>query len=206
MSDARLRELYSQVLARSETGDRGACISAEQMSALVERALPEAEQLATLDHIMSCAACQREFELLRALHQAARRPRRALRIYALAASVALIASAALLARAAWWRDSPDVMRGGVPALTLVSPADDAAVNLPVQLIWRSVEGAARYRVELLDSTGAVAFSATTPDTALTVSRSTPRLLPGSYRWWVAAERREAGPVRASPRRLRIQTR
>jgi hypothetical protein len=200
MNDARLRELYAGLMARNDPSDRNACVSPEQMSAVVERTLPEAERLALLDHITSCRSCHREFELLRALHVAApkARPARPTRRWmALAASVALVATAALV-----WR----AVRGVSQMVTLVSPAEDVVVSLPVELVWRSVTGGgeARYVVELLDSDGAVVFTETTADTALLLFETTSPLSAGTYTWLVVAETRDAGQVRAAPRRLRIQ--
>jgi anti-sigma factor RsiW len=211
MNDARLRELYADLIARNDPSDRNACVSPEQMSALVERTLPEAERLALLDHVTSCKACHKEFELLRALHVAAAQARPARpaqptrRWMVLAASVALIATAALVWLAVW-PGSPDVIRGGggSPVVILVSPAEDVSVSLPAQLVWRSVAPEARYVVELLDSDGAVAFTETTADTVLLLSETTSPLSAGTYTWLVVAETRDAGQVRATPRRLRIQ--
>jgi hypothetical protein len=124
---------------------------------------------------------------------------------ALAASVALVATAALVWRAVW-PGSPDVVRGVSQMVTLVSPAEDVVVSLPVELVWRSVTGGgeARYVVELLDSDGAVVFTETTADTALLLFETTSPLSAGTYTWLVVAETRDAGQVRAAPRRLRIQ--
>jgi len=206
MNHTRLRELYAGLIAGRDPSNRNACVSPEQMSAVVERTSPEAERLALLDHITSCKACLEEFELLRALHVAApkvrpaQRPRRWM---ALAASVALVATAALVWRAVW-PGPPDVVRGVSQMVSLVSPTEDAVVGLPVELVWRSVEGETRYVVEVLDADGAVAFTEMTADTTLLVPAATPSLSVGTYAWLVVAETRDAGQIRSTPRRFRIQ--
>ena len=72
MTEARLRALYQHALAARGGGDatRERCPSPEAMLALVRREGPEEERLATLDHVMSCDACRRELDLLRAIEAA----------------------------------------------------------------------------------------------------------------------------------------
>jgi hypothetical protein len=122
---------------------------------------------------------------------------------ALAASVALVATAVLVWRAVQ-PDPADVIRGGSPVVTLVGPAEDAALSLPVELVWRSVGEDARYVVELLDADGAVVMTETIADTALVLSEATSSIPAGTYTWLVVAGTRDAGQVRSTPRRLRIQ--
>src|SRR4051812_20443832 len=88
------------------------CLPPEAMLALLEREGPESERLATLEHVMSCPDCHREYEWLAAVGRAATeaggRPtrqtlwRRA--PLALAASLMAAVAAGLLIRAQ--------MRGG----------------------------------------------------------------------------------------------
>jgi len=168
----------------------------------------EARRLQALDHVMGCAACHREFELLRALEAAgdgSREPAtvrsigRRIMPLALAASVVLAIGVGLVMRN---RES-DTTRGGGSALVLLTPAAEVAPAQPVTFSWRPFPGAQRYRLELLDRNGAAMFSQLTPDTSLTLP---PELLqPGSsYRWWV----RDATPgsnVASSLRALRIRS-
>jgi hypothetical protein len=207
MSEARLQELYAQALAR-RTGPAEDCVPPEELLALVRQQGDEARRLQTLDHVMGCAACHREFELLRALETAgggSREPvtvrsisRRILHL-ALAASVLLAISVGLMVRN---RES-DVPRGGGSALVLLTPAAEVAPAQPVTFSWRPFPGTQRYRLELLDRNGAAVFSQLTPDTSLTLP---PELLPpgSSYRWWVR-DATPGSPIASSLRALRIRS-
>jgi hypothetical protein len=65
LTDARLRDLYARGLHTPD--ERRGCPDADTMLALVRGEGAEEQRLATIDHVMSCEACSREFELLRAL-------------------------------------------------------------------------------------------------------------------------------------------
>jgi hypothetical protein len=69
MSPTRLQDLYSQAVARRRAAP-GACVSADDVLALVRQEGPETRRLEILDHVMSCRECHREFQLLRALEVA----------------------------------------------------------------------------------------------------------------------------------------
>lgn len=229
LDDRQLRELYDRMLDARSAGARGRCASPEAMLALVRREGPEEERLATLDHVMACGDCAREFELLRAIEDAgvesvangragvelvegaatpqagtipAARPRTSWRRYvplALAASLVLAVGLGVL-----WRNrslGEDGVTRGAATVTLVAPAADVRNDTSgISFVWRPVAGAVRYELELLDAAGGVAFAATTPDT--TVSFSDPRrLVPGAeYRWWVRVVD-AAGAQRASEMRV-----
>ncbi len=97
MTDARLQELYQQMLDAREDADRAHCPAPEDLQALVAREGAEAERLATLDHVMACRSCQREFELLRALRRAAPQERRWRPVtLALAASIVVAVAAGVV--------------------------------------------------------------------------------------------------------------
>ncbi len=195
MNDAELRELYAQILARSGDVDREDCVTPEQLEDLVERRGPETARLEQLDHVMSCAACREEFELLRALAQGQPQGKRRgnLRPLAVAAALAMLVSATAIwqLRDAW--QSPDVTRGPQDVL-LVAPAGQQQPDQPLRFVWRPVEGAWEYQVVLTGSQGAVVLDTATPDTALAFA--TP-LEPGVYIWWVRA-RLDDGSERSSP--------
>ena len=70
MSDDRLRELYAIAQAGRSAGAGGEHPAPEAIAALVRREGPEEARLATLDHVMSCADCRRDFDLLRAVERA----------------------------------------------------------------------------------------------------------------------------------------
>lgn len=210
MTDERLRELYAHAMTKRE-----GCITPEDMLALVQREGNEQHRLGLLDHVMMCADCRREFDLLRTLDAAGREEARD-------ASSLSVPSRSLNRRSGWWRDhsaalaagvvlaafgvgagivreraivhgsTSEVMRGSshttgeTGGIALITPAPDASVTMPVRLVWHPAPTAPRYRVEVLDASGAVVAGTTHTDTVFTVSPSA--LRPGAvYSWWVRAE-------------------
>lgn len=192
VNEERLREVYAGVMASrgAKAGRSGACPSPEAMLALVRHEGAEDARLATLDHVMSCADCRSEFDLLRSIELAGAeagagtRPGRRSWVMpaALAASVLL---AVVIGRLALpvvpenevVRSGPD---GGV---TLVAPATEAPAGSPVRFAWHPIPGAGRYRLEVLTNQGEVALEAETADTSITL-QSAAGLPPGDYQWWV----------------------
>ncbi|HEY0776919.1 MAG TPA: hypothetical protein VGD56_03035, partial [Gemmatirosa sp.] len=76
MTDDQLREAYAAHLRTRDPGTRAdpaACVSPEDLLALVRREGPEPHRLAVLDHVMQCERCRTEFELLRAVEAAGRK-------------------------------------------------------------------------------------------------------------------------------------
>jgi hypothetical protein len=228
MSDGRLRELYQAALA-ARAGGGGShgerCPTPEAIVALVRREGPEEERLETLDQVMACNACRREFDLLRAIESAGteaagkkplartlRFPARLLRAAPLAIAASLLLAIGLgvreRANSASGPDGPDVMRGGTgSAVMLITPEDadtTVAPGAPVTFAWRPDPGAVRYVLEVLDADASVVIGESTSDTVVTL-RDISRLTPGTeYRWWVRAVA-DGGPQRASPvRRLRVR--
>ena len=65
---ARLRRLYSGRVAARGVGT--GCVTPEAILAVIQRDGGEEERLATLEHVMSCASCHREYEWLKALDEA----------------------------------------------------------------------------------------------------------------------------------------
>ena len=207
MSVARLQELYAQALARRTSTAEG-CVPPEELLALVRKQGDEVRRLQTLDHVMGCAACHREFELLRALEAAGAGSREPVTVrsisrrimpLALAASVLLAIGVGLMVRN---RES-DVSRGGRSALVLLTPAAEVAPAQPVTFSWRPFPGTQRYRLELLDRNGVAVFSQLTPDTSLILPAE---LLPpgSSYRWWVR-DATPGSPIASPLRALRIRS-
>ena len=216
LEDKQLRELYDRMLDARRTGGRIQCTSPERILAVVRRTGSDEDRLTTLDHVMSCGECAREFELVRAIEDVGMEsvtsrpavpapPRASWRRYtplALAASLVLAVGVGLL-----WRDGPsgsDGVTRGTSAVTLLAPPAEVRSNGGIAFAWRPVAGTVRYELEVVDSTGAVAFSTTTSDTTAALPNTT-RLAPGAaYRWWVRASD-AAGAQRASEmRRLRVR--
>ena len=216
LEDKQLRELYDRMLDARRTGGRVQCTSPERILAVVRRTGSDEDRLTTLDHVMSCGECAREFELVRAIEDvgmesvAAPRPvpappRASWRRYtplALAASLVLAVGVGLL-----WRGVPpgsDGITRGTSAVTLLAPPTEARSDGGIAFVWRPVAGAVRYELEVVDSAGAVAFSTSTPDTTATLPNAI-RLAPDAeYRWWVRASDATGAQRASEMRRLRVR--
>jgi hypothetical protein len=209
VSDERLRELYTAALA-GRPGD-GTHPAPEALAALARRAGPETDRLATLDHVMSCPQCRRDFDLLRtvgragadagvASHGALRRS------WFMPAAVAASLLLAVGLGRQLLRHPDETTRGGpAAAVVLIEPGPELAAGQPVTFAWQAVAGAGRYELELLDSSGAVAASAATVDTS--ASPPTAQALPpGEYHWWVRALLADSRTIRSPLRPLRLTAR
>lgn len=206
MSDERLRELYATAQAGRTAGEHAA---PEAIDALVRREGPEDARLATLDHVMSCAECRRDFDLLRAVERAGvesgATPGRAsgrrswFMPAALAASVLLAVG---VGRTILRSGGDDPTRGGGDAVELMHPGPEAPAGDSLTFSWHAVPGASRYELELLDAGGGVAASAATTDTSASPA-SARALPPGDYRWWVRATTSDARSLRSALRPLRL---
>jgi hypothetical protein len=204
MNDDRLRAAYASLLARRGTG-RAGCPGPEEIDALASRRGPEAARLETLDHVMSCSECKRELDLLRSVLRAGTPADRVRpRLLALAATLALAAGAILVWRAAS-RPAAGPLRGSDNPVVLLGPADGASLAEPPVLVWRPVEGAVGYRVEVLDRTGAIVATGLGPDTLLRLPADALAPADSAYRWRVVAELRTGGSISSNIRRLRVTT-
>jgi hypothetical protein len=199
MKDDRLRAVYQSILARRPEG-RAACPGPERLRELVELGGREATRLATLDHVMSCASCKEEYDLLSAIEaESPARQQSQPAVWRLAtAAIALLA----VGGGVYWslRDPGDEpIRGGPRSLVTISPAGTIATTPTITLVWQAVEGAVGYRAEVLDAGGGVIFAAPTTDTTLDLP-GTVSLAPGNvYRWWVSAELTDGTVLRSELR-------
>jgi hypothetical protein len=208
IDDERLRKIYAGVMTSRGRGSRTAdCPEPEAILALVRREGAEDTRLAILDHVMSCADCRSEFDLLRSIETAgaqsgaAVRPgRRWLAPAALAASVLL---AVVIGRMAipGTPEGEVVRSGDRDRVTLVAPPPQATTGAPLLFAWHPIPGASRYRLEVMTKEGDVVLEAETADTAITV-QSAADLPPGEYQWWVGATAAGATP-RSDFRPLRL---
>ena len=173
---------------------------------LVEKRGSEEERLRTLDHVMGCARCREEFEMLRATILAGHRTRSAipLKTLAVAASIVFLAASGLLYRAVTGGGDreADVYRSG-PGVVLVSPAGEIPRG-PVSFSWRSVPGTLRYQVDVIDSAGRAVFSTNTADTSFALPDSVRLVTGAGYTWSVRAELSDGGAARGTPLQFRIQ--
>ncbi len=208
VNDQQLRDIYAHITA-SRAGSRTAgCPDPEAILALVRREGAEEARLATLDHVMSCADCRSDLDLLRSIEAAGaetgasvRPGRRWKGPLALAASVLL---AVVVGRYALpGGPASDVVRSADgDRVTLVAPPPEVPAGAPLLFAWHPIAGADRYRLEVMDQGGEVALEAETADTSILL-RSAADLPPGEYQWWVGAtapgtSRSELRPLRLSP--------
>jgi hypothetical protein len=186
MTDAELRDIYTRTLTSRAAG-RTECPTSETVEALVARQGTEESRLTTLDHVMSCAACQQEFELLRAIHaaqtaQARADPRRVRAPWLAAAAIIIVVGAVTLARV----QRPNPMRGASPS------ADIALVGVVgSSLVWHAIPDAVHYDVEIVDASGATIFHRRTSDTTIALPS------PTSGSWWVRATLRDGTEHRSA---------
>jgi hypothetical protein len=195
-----LRDRYRDAL-RARGGANGPQqVPLERLEALAAGRLGEDDAMALLDRVMADETLRREFELLRAVHEAAAPSapaRRWLGPLALAATMVIAIGGPLLLTSRGDGDAPRLRGGDTSGIALVAPAADEAVTAPVTLAWRPVEGAMRYGLEVLDEDGAVAFSQELRDTVLVLPQGAVDA-GARYRWLVTA-RVPGGTVRSRPR-------
>lgn len=209
VNDQQLRAIYGGVMTSRGRSRHSACPESEAILALVRREGPEETRLATLDHVMSCADCRSEFDLVRSIElagaetgAAARPGRRWIAPLALAASVLLAVVVGRYALPA--APETDVVRSGEKdRLTLLAPPPEAITGSPILFAWQPIAGAARYRLEVMNARGEVVLEAETADTAI-VLRSAADLEPGEYQWWVGATAPADARSALRPLRLRAQ--
>ena len=209
VNDQQLRAIYSGIMTSRHGSRPSACPDPEAILALVRREGTEETRLATLDHVMSCADCRAEFDLIRSIELAgveagavARPGRRWLAPLALAASVLL---AVVIGRYALpGTPEREVVRSGEKdRLTLLAPPTEGTTGSPILFAWHPIEGAGRYRLEVMDAGGEVVLEAETADTAI-VLQSAADLEPGEYQWWVGATAPADARSALRPLRLKAQ--
>jgi hypothetical protein len=203
--DERLRALY-----REGAGDSAGAPHAtpEALAAAAEHRGAEVDRVRTLDHVMTCAQCRREFDLLWATERAGQRlvaRRRSLTTWSLLAAAAVVVIAVGVtvglpgmrrgtpaAGAAGGVDAADSTErgaegggatGGASTIEVIAPRGPVAADAQRVFVWHAVPGDARYDLEVLDDTGRVVFRTATADTTI----AWPELGVGrTYRWWVRA--------------------
>jgi hypothetical protein len=206
----RLRQLYSRRVAERAPGEAGAHVAPEAILAVVRTEGTEEERLATLEHVMSCAECHRDYEWLSAVDQAGleaqsesevRRPRwfRPAPLAA-AASLLLVAGTVLVLQE---RRVGEVVRGGDNDIALAAPPANAQAGGSITFAWHPLKDASRYVLEVQRADRSVAFSDTTSDTTFTLAEPARMLPEGEYRWWVRETTDGAEPRSSGLRSLRI---
>jgi len=188
-TDSELRDIYTRGLT-----NRADHPAPEALIALVTQTGDEDSRLATLDHVMSCASCKQDFELLRAIHAADRANagtgsvtlRRRLPIPWLAAAAVIIAAGALTLTLV--KPAPNPVRGA-PSADVALVGDENGT-----LVWRAVPGVVRYEVEIVDASGQTIFHSRVTDTTTALPANLPA---GALSWWVRATLRDGSERRSA---------
>ena len=207
----RLQKLYAGRVTGRPGNEPHA--SPDAILAVVTRDGSEEERLATLEHVMACAECHREYQWLTAVNEAGleaegsaaaapRRPWWRGAPMAMAASL-LVAVGAAVVLSGVLRTGDDRERGASGDIVLAGPGERVSGNGPITFAWHAVPGVSRYVLEVQRADGSVALADTTADTAATVI-DTSRLRPDSvYRWWVREATDGSEPRSSAFRDLRV---
>lgn len=210
----RLQNLYAGRIA-GRTGSEPHA-SPDAILAVVTREGSEEERLATLEHVMACAECHREYQWLTAVNEAGLEaegsagaaPRRAWwrgAPMAMAASL-LVAIGAGVVLSGVLRSGDDRERGASGDIALVGPGNQVSANGPITFAWHAAAGVSRYVLEVQRADGSVVLADTTADSSVTVSDMA-RLHPDSaYRWWVREATDGSEPRSSAFRDLRLSGR
>lgn len=198
-----MREIYERVLADREARGVSNDVPVEDILAVVERRGSEEHRAAILNRLLATPDGRRELDLVRAAVQASR-PSRAIP-FRIPLAIAATLAVALLGRAVL-RDEPVGDIRSDPSATTISllvPSEDLVLSDSTRFTWTRVPAATSYQPELIDESGLVVWTQTTPDTSLSLP-SNITLTPGrTYRWRVVA-RTEAGEISSASRLLRIR--
>ena len=204
-NDERLRTAYRAALETRGRTERGSHPEPEALVAVAERAGSEAVRLEVLDHVMSCDACRRDLDLVRASLTAAGMPRQrtwfrspAIGMMAIAATLLIVAGVRLfVARSSADMDAGPTLRGASAVATY--PARWLP-NVGAGLAWRPTASAESYRVEIVDESGAAVVDSTMRDTTLVVADSLLRNR-RELTWSVTATLGDGSTVASLPIRL-----
>lgn len=205
-NDERLRLAYGAALEQRARTGRDVHPEPEALLALAERTGSEAARLETLDHVMACDACRRELDLVRASLAAVGTPVQrtwfrspAIGMMAVAATLLIVAGVRLFmtSSAASDIDAGPVLRGGSAVATY--PARWIP-SVGAGLAWRPAAGAERYRLEIVDESGAAVVDSTMRDTTFMVADSLVRSR-RELTWSVTATLGDGSSVTSLPVRL-----
>ena len=203
LNDERLRLAYRASLEARADASQRAHPDPDALVAVAERSGNEAVRLEVLDHVMSCAACSRELDLVRASLAAAAMPRQrtwyrspAIGLMAIAATLLLVAGVRLFFTSGDIETGPR-LRGGAAVSTYPVrwlPAGAAG------LAWHPVIDAASYRLEVIDEAGGAVVDSTMRDTTFVLFDSAARN-PRGLTWTVTATLGDGSTVSSLPIRL-----
>ncbi len=213
LNDARLRTAYAQLLATRGDDDSAELLSPEALLTLAESSGDDADRVALLDRVLAHPVMRDEFYLLREVVKARpaeplaatvaeasddvipmRQRRRSWVIPAMAAAAVLVTTTLVLKPTASPIDDP--LRGdSASAVTLISPAPDAAISLGHRFVWHSVPAAAEYELLVTDRDARVVTRTVVADTVAVLDG----VVPTSGQWTVTARMRDGRELPSDPR-------
>ena len=199
LQDERLRNAYKLSLQdRAKSGVMH--VAPEALLALAERSGNEAVRLETLDHVMSCDVCRRDFDLVRASVVAAGAPKQrswfrspSVGLIALAATLLVVAGVRLFTSSADSEAGPR-LRGGAGVATY---AVRWLPTVGAGLAWKPTAGAENYRIEVVDEGGSAVVDTNVRDTVFVVADSLLRNRRG-VTWSVTATLGDGSTVTSLP--------
>lgn len=187
MTEEELQRAYQRATAHARLGAHPA---PERIADLVQGKAREPDRLELLDHVMQCAQCRSELDLLRTASEGARAADTARfpmrwTMFA-AAAVLLIGVTAIALLQTRPAATADVYRGRRPAMALVQPSAGETVGQPVHLAWHGITEARNYHVELLSARGDMIAAWNTSDSTLAIPDSIRLDASQSYDVWIRA--------------------
>ncbi len=218
MTDDELQRAYAALRRQRERQPASERPDAEQLASAVDGDAPTSERTAVLLRALESGAAK-ELAILQAATSAADHtmaPKRdapmrwTTGLLPLAAAAALLVIVGVPVSREWLgfstaRDAPRFRgdSGSATAPLLIAPAESAGsrqFNTP--FTWASVPRADSYRLELIDTEGAVVASFTTTDTTLLIADSVDRVSASrATSWWVIATLGSGDQLRSAVRRL-----
>jgi hypothetical protein len=214
--DTTLRDAYRELLAARAPDDRFTCPAPDALLGVVERQGDEAARLATLDHVMGCTACHRDFDLLRTAAASAKEAeasevpdlhvvrggpgtarRFPLRSLAVAAGLVVAVGVGMLT----WRPGTrqPLLRGDEHTVVLLSP--EPRTDGSALLRWRLVPGATAYRVEVFLPDGRTVVADTVRDSTFMLPAASGSTSGEPLRWMVTALHGDGHEVRSPAERV-----
>lgn len=220
MTDERLRDAYQQHVLATTNNARVGCPTVDEIATAVAAPASDAARLDLLSHVLGCARCHAEFELLRATAVATDASAREETVSTARTGTSVVRwrwiglAAALLVSVGigrtMWRDDPtpvsranDTASSDTRDVQLIAPRDGWPSPV-AELVWHAMPQTSAYVVDVLDTTGVVLLTAITSDTTLPVSpRDRARLdSAGAFDWFVTSRRLDGNERRSELVRVR----
>lgn len=174
-----------------------------EVTGYLEAALSTPDRGRVEAHLADCEECAAELVAVGRLRGRTRAPTRWL---GAAAAAAAVVAVVLLGPRVTRKpgETPSPVRGdSVSALRLVAPSDGADLAGAPVFAWRSVPGAAAYRIMVSRADGDSVWAATTRDTTARPPQEALAAQAEPYYWYVDALLADGRSVSGTPHRFRL---